>query len=239
MMTPVKFRTLLALLLAVLPMQRTAAYTGLYVFGDTVSTTTNNTSGLPYYHGNRFCNGRVWVEVLAQWQGLSYVAANNKSFYGHDSVALTNPSLPTSVNSFMRPPNVASALFVVWCNDADFVFLAYNYSFPYNNGQDWAAQMTLSIDRHKAAVSTLYDRGARTIIMPKAVNIAAIPDFAGIGLANQQFIKARVAEYNIAFVEALSAHAASKLDLKIYIPDTFSLFEQAQATPAVFGLTNS
>ena len=49
-----------------------AAFTNLYVFGDGISTTTNNTSGLSsYYYGQRYSNGRVWVEVLAQRQGLT------------------------------------------------------------------------------------------------------------------------------------------------------------------------
>ena len=42
---------------AVFPAQ--AAFTNLYVFGDGISTTTNNTSGLPYYYGLRYSNGRV------------------------------------------------------------------------------------------------------------------------------------------------------------------------------------
>src|SRR5690348_16200635 len=40
-----------------------AMITSLYVFGDGVSTTTNNTNpSVAYlYYGHRFCNGRVWV----------------------------------------------------------------------------------------------------------------------------------------------------------------------------------
>ncbi len=53
--------------------QSKAAFTSLYIFGDGVSTTTTNHTPTyaPYYYGGRWSNGRVWVEVLAQRQGLS------------------------------------------------------------------------------------------------------------------------------------------------------------------------
>ncbi|OYV07059.1 MAG: hypothetical protein CFE26_03060, partial [Verrucomicrobiales bacterium VVV1] len=63
--------------------QRIWAFSSLYVFGDGVCTTTDNASGANYFYGNRYCNGRVWVEVLAQWQGLAYDSAKNKSFFGN------------------------------------------------------------------------------------------------------------------------------------------------------------
>jgi hypothetical protein len=58
--------TLVVLLfgLAVLPAQ--AAFKSLYVFGDGLSTTTDNVQSPPLsasYYGSRYSNGRVWVEV--------------------------------------------------------------------------------------------------------------------------------------------------------------------------------
>jgi len=47
-------------------------FTSLQVFGDGVCTTTDNVSTSAPFHGNRYCNGRVWIEVLCQWQGLPY-----------------------------------------------------------------------------------------------------------------------------------------------------------------------
>ena len=49
-----------------------AAFTSLYIFGDGVCTTTNNpVAGFLPYYGLRRSNGRVWVELLAQQQGLT------------------------------------------------------------------------------------------------------------------------------------------------------------------------
>ena len=89
----------------------------------------------------RNSNGRVWVELLAQQLGLntnfwysnnilnqvpytnlsasttnwSY-STNNRSFYGNYS-----PFLVTNINHFTAPADAATALFIVWVNDADFV----------------------------------------------------------------------------------------------------------------------
>ena len=76
-----------------------AAFTSLYLFGDGLSTTTNGPGGI-YYYGRRYCNGRVWVEVLAQRQGLAYDLNNNWSYFGHYS-----PNLVTNVNAFATPPD--------------------------------------------------------------------------------------------------------------------------------------
>ena len=67
------------LLLGSLSARAEAQFTSLYVFGDGMCTTTNNGSGYAWYYGNRFCNGRVWVEVLSQWQGLTYNSNKNWS----------------------------------------------------------------------------------------------------------------------------------------------------------------
>jgi phospholipase/lecithinase/hemolysin len=184
----------------------------------------------------------VWVEVLAQWQGLAYVSANNKSFFGNYSTALTNPSVLTSVNNFVPPSNVASALFVVWCNNADFVsFTQIAPSPPYVSGQipQWTTLINQSIDRHKTAINTLYAKGARTIIMPKAANIAATPYYSFLGSTNKLFIKQRTIEYNLAFDAAIAAHVATRPGLTVYRPDVFALVEQVLATPSAFGITNT
>jgi len=96
-----------------------AAFTSLYVFGDCISATTNNTSGLPYYYGQRYSNGRVWVEVLAQRQGLIFDTNKNWSYFYNSST-----SLVANVSSFNAPSDASNALFVIWVNCADLWFPA-------------------------------------------------------------------------------------------------------------------
>ena len=83
--------------LAVCPAQ--AAFTSIHIFGDGISTTTNNPTPSQLYYGYnlRQSNGRVWVEVLAQRQGLGANSitnvswsnsSNNWSYYGQYSSIL-------------------------------------------------------------------------------------------------------------------------------------------------------
>jgi len=75
-----------------------AGFTSLYIFGDGASTTTNyGVAPTNLYYGKRNSNGRVWVEVLAQRQGLGANSitnvswsnsSNNWSYYGQYSSIL-------------------------------------------------------------------------------------------------------------------------------------------------------
>src|SRR5664279_2012532 len=76
--------TLVVLFLGTILFPAQANYSSLYVFGDALSSTTDGTTSPNYYVG-RDSNGRVWVEVLAQRQGLVYDASKNNSYYDHNS----------------------------------------------------------------------------------------------------------------------------------------------------------
>ena len=60
-----------------------AAFDLLYVFGDGVCSSTDNIYGGSLYYPDTYCNGRVWVQVLAQRQGVTYDASKNLSYFGH------------------------------------------------------------------------------------------------------------------------------------------------------------
>ena len=152
----------------------------LYVFGDGVSTTTNNInpSVADFYYGHRFCNGRVWVEVLAQRQGLPYDPARNWSYFGHYSTELV-----ANLNRFTAP-DVGTALVVVWVSDADFVYTLNNIDPPYNTNlhlPTWTAAINQSLTNHWLAIQSLYAKGARQIVMPNAVDISKVPYYAYLG----------------------------------------------------------
>jgi hypothetical protein len=238
-------RALLSIFFLVLAMgSRThAGFSSIYGFGDGVCTTTANLTPASLYYSEtttsprrRYCNGRVWIEVLAQWQGLPYNYAQNQSFYGHDSATLL-----TTTNSFPYVADAASALFIVWCCNADFVeHTSANPPSPtYTNANipAWTSFINQSVSRHVQAVNNLYVKGARTLLMPNAVNIAAVPYF-NFGGANKEFIRARAAEFNVAFRNAMLERMASLPGLTIHLPDTYTLFEQVLAAPGEFGLFN-
>jgi phospholipase/lecithinase/hemolysin len=216
-----------------------AEFSSLYAFGDGVCTTTNNESKFPNstnYYGKRFSNGRIWIEVLAERQGLTYEFTNNWSFYGHYS-----RNLVTNVNSFAAPADASNALFIVWVNDADFVnFMGTIY--PSTNIITWSNAMNLSLSNHFKAVTNLYHaKGARTLIMPNAVDITTIPQYSLItSTAGKNFVRQRVIDFNAAFGTTLMNQIKTNCPgIQIFVPDIFTLLDIIVTNSAYYGLTNA
>jgi phospholipase/lecithinase/hemolysin len=218
------------LLLGTVVFPAQAAFTALYVFGDSLSTTTNNTSGLSFYYGQRFSNGRVWVEVLAQRQGLPYDSNKNWSYFGN-----TSTTLVANVSSFTAPANASNALFVIWVNCADLWFPA---TYNGTSMAQWTSTINQAQTNHYKAVTNLYyAKGTRRLIMPNAVDISTIPEFNAS--ANANFIHLRCLDYNIAFSNTLNRIRASCPNLVLYTPDFFALLTNMLAHPANYGVTNA
>lgn len=240
-----------------------AAFTSLYIFGDGVSTTTTNSvAGFEPYYGLRHCNGRVWVELLAQQLNLtnnywysnnianqvlytnltatttnwSY-SSNNWSYYGDNST-----SLVANVRAFAAPANASNALFVVWVNDADFVNDIGNIYYPSGTNLTlWTNAINQSLTNHWTALTNLYfAKGVRALVMPNAVDITEVPDYNTISSsADKSFVRQMVIYFNTAFTTMLSNAPVSCPGLKIYEPDFFTLLDNILANPAAYGVTNA
>ena len=213
-----------------------AAFTSLHVFGDGLSTTTNGPGG-SYYYGNRFSNGRIWVEVLAERQGLVFDSAKNQSYFGHYS-----PNLVTNVSNFVAPADVNTALFAIWVDNADFVsHLADPRFAPYNasNLPIWTNAIARSLSNHWVAIQTLYSKGARTLVMPTAVDVTQVPYYVGLPAVDKAFLRLRVIDFNVGFSNTLAQARASFPGLAIHMPNLFVLFDNVLARPADYGLVNA
>jgi hypothetical protein len=214
-------------------------FTSIHVFGDGVCTTTDNTAGAgPLYHGNRYCNGRVWIEVLSQWQGLVYVEANNDSFFEHDSDALL-----LSVAAHSAPVDVTTALYIVWSHNADFVeFLVIDPPDPdYDDASHlvtWTALIEEAVQNHEDAITDLYSLGVRTLVLPNAVDVTAAPNY-NLSMGNRDFVRARVNQYNVSFNAMLTTLVPTLAGLKVHLPDTYEFFEEVLAKPGNYGVTNT
>ncbi len=229
---------LLAVLLAMFPCSTPAAITSFYAFGDGVSTTTNNTDpSVAYlYYGQRFCNGRVWIEVLSQRQGIAYNANKNWSYFGHYS-----SDLLANLNRFPAPVDAKTSLFMVWVSDADFVYDLNTIDPPYTSSSlpAWTAAINTSLNNHRQAIQTLYSKGARRLIVPNGVDISNVPYYAYLSASDKIFVRQRVLEFNSGFATVLNQIAASYPDLILYRPDFFILFDKMRARPGDYGLTKT
>ena len=210
-----------------------AGFSSIYAFGDGVCTTTSSPVPANSYHEGRFCNGRVWIEVISQWQGLAYNATKNLSYYGHNA-----NQLKANTANFTAPADAASSLFIVWCSNADFIGFTEDISLPYNDLSPWTSGISQAIADHVTAISTLYDKGARIIVMPTAVDVMQTPYFNNFDLTNKSFVRDRVIDYNAQMAAAMSSLAATKPGLVIHRPDVFTFLEQVIAAPAAYGMIN-
>jgi phospholipase/lecithinase/hemolysin len=95
-----------------------------------------------------------------------------------------------------------------------------------------------SLTNHQTVIQTLYAKGARTLIMPNAVDISEIPQYNGLSSSQKTFIRQGVVAYNSSFVAILNQAMASLPGLKIYMPDMFALLDNMVANPANYGLIN-
>lgn len=210
-----------------------AGFNALYVFGDSISTTTNNIQTFPLstnYYGYRYSNGRVWVEVLAQRQGLLYESNKNWSYF-----ACYSSDVVTNVSHFNPPANATNSLFVLWVNNADL------YDEVVNDGTNqagWTDAINRSQTNHLKAITNLYfAKGMRTLIAPNAADLSKVPAFNAYAQTN--FIRQRCIDYNVAFSNTVSRARTLCPNLKIYVPDIFALVDDVLAHAASYGLTNA
>ena len=228
--TSIKTALATVLLLVLQSIAGAATYSSLHIFGDSLSTTTNNTSAGTNYLGARFSNGHVWVEVLADRQGLDYNSNYNISYFGNNSASLLD-----TLTNYSAPPDVDTALYVVWVNASDlFIFSA----FLGTNAEAWTTNIVNSVTNLGSAIQMLYDDGVRTLVMPNAVNISSAPVFSSFSSDERAFLRLEAIAFNNAFSDMLDTMRASLPDLTIYEPDVFSQFEGLLAHPANYGLVN-
>ncbi len=210
-------------------------YTSIHAFGDSLSTTADSPAPSESFFGGRYCNGRIWIEVLAGWQDLPYVPAQNNSSFGNDVEAVE-----TALTTYTAPADVDTALFILWVSGADFAnFMFAGAGLPYNasNIAAWNTFLTGTLDSHEAVISTLYNKGVRSLIVPNQPDLSIAPTF-GLSSSESGFIKARVQDFNSGLEARLAALLPTLPGLRVWTPDVFSLFEDILDDPAAFNLQN-
>ena len=220
--------------LAALPAH--AGFKSLYVFGDGLSTTTGNVQSPPLsasYYGSRYSNGRVWVEVLAQRQGLTYNATNNNSYFDHNSTISV-----TDVKNFSAPSDVTNDLFIVWVCNSDTYDAATTFTILNIASNQWAAAINQSQTNHLQIITNLYAKGVRTMILPNAVDISKIPAFNKASTLTNLMHNECIA-YDVAFSNTIKQAKTLCPSLKIYSPDFYTLMNNVLTNASNYGLTNA
>ena len=219
-------------------------YSKLYVFGDSLSDIGNVASASfgiypgKYYWNNRFSNGPVWVESLDVGLGLpplvrsttsggtdfAYGGAQTSGTGGLDGIFIKdvdeqiNQFLPKSTST--ADPN---ALYVVFAGANDLINGQTNVSVPVNN---------LSQD-----LSRLATAGARQFLVPNLPLLGYTPKFNGNPSTFTSY-NTLSTQFNTSLDAMLDNLEANNSSLIIHRLDVATLFSQAIADPATFGLTN-
>lgn len=221
-----------------------AAFSHIFVFGDSLSDTGNFyslTGGyppLPYDNG-RFSNGPLWVEYLAEDLGLqlgpsdNYAMAGAMTGHGNSNdgfLGLIYPGLQDEIAAFLATPRGDAdpqALYIVWAGANDlFVALAI-HADPEETIRDGVANTVHAIQLLRAA-------GAQHIMVPNIPDLGLTP--YGLASAGPDSISDFCAAYNRALKSALLALSDS--GTRTIRPDAFATLRTMVRHQERFGFTN-
>jgi len=163
------------------------AFTAIYAFGDSLTDTGNRPANATLYYENRFSNGPLWIEYFSEYLGIRYEQSHNMAV----STSTTGKTL-AQAQGFLAPKNSADAVYIVWAAGNDFLNGLVN-------GLDlvaWENTISTAVNNLSNSVEILYAKGARTIIVPNAVDYSHVPGSAFFPLEFQETIRAQVVSFN-------------------------------------------
>lgn len=240
------------LLLAVLVPTSVSAipYSGMYVFGDSLSDAGNvavatggAVPGAAYFNG-RFTNGPTYADELAARLGFanqpSLVGGTNYAFGGaRTSSQFLGPqfSLLGQVSGYTSAASADSnALYVVFggANDIQDAIRASAVG-GFGVGQ---AMALAAVDNVAAAVAGLATDGAARFLVPNTPNLARVPRINELGSPGASFVATSLAMlFNDELALRLNTLELS-LGVEIVRFDTFAILEDVVANPVSYGLSN-
>ena len=236
------FRGLL-LGLCLLPAVASASmFTGMYVFGDSLSdngnlyaASFNTVPAAPYFNG-RFSNGPVAAEDMANalvagggtgsnfydfaWGGATSGVGNYADGGTVTSLgAYALPGLAGEIGGYTSTFGSAdpNALYMVWAGPNDYVAGSTDYALAASNVA--------------SSIQALYDDGARHILVANMPDLSMTPDYFGSADA-QSF----AVGFNGLLATDLAGLDTAGAQLTQF--DTFGLFNDVLADPSAYGFAN-
>lgn len=236
--------TALALWSAAAPAATVGGYSSLLVFGDSLSDPGNlyaATGGAlppspPYFDG-RFSNGPIWADHVAARFGAAGLFSANFAFGGADALPGSGP-VPDLLDQLgLAAANVPPV--VLGPRPLAALWFGANDLFDELDTPTSAGFLTIAraaADAVAAGAGALALNGITDVVLFNLPDLGDIPRFA-------LFAPGKVADAQaatIAFNERLALNAAllRALGVKVTEIDIYSLFEDLQADPAAYGLTN-
>jgi phospholipase/lecithinase/hemolysin len=218
----------------------------IYVFGDSLSETGNFhaiTGGeqppSPLYFDGRLSNGKAWVEYFARAvrepvPTPSILGGSNFAFNGARAAGLSpygTPDLAAQVSSYLSASGgVANPddIFIVWAGANDIFF------GPSFGESDFIPN---AIDGIRSSIETLYDAGARDIVVLDLPPLGETPFFNTIPVVSAQ-LNAASFEFNFELSSLVRSLRLELPHVRIADAKISRLFESVARVPRLFGLKN-
>ncbi len=233
---------------AVPPAARGVPYTGLVVFGDSLSDDGNDsliTGGSlpgPAYYQGRFSDGPNYVDDLAPKLSLAVptpsVAGGTDYAYGGATTVQSQPQGIQGVNQQVatylagnRPP--ATTLFDVYVGANDVISGLFAPT-----PADGTAIVTAAAAAVVSDVDSLYQHGAREFLVPNLPLIGQVPEFLG-NASTVTVGDADTITFNDDEAAGLAGLGTTDPAIDIHTVDVQTLFASVQADPAAYGFTNA
>lgn len=234
-----------------------ADFTGVYVFGDSLSDTgnlfnvtealTGTGSPQPPYFEGRISNGPNWIDFLATdlginptpaseifpgqlAQGINFAFAGATSGTGNTLFAgLPGVAQQTQLFASLLPPTGAdpNALYIVWAGANDYLPTLGTSFTPLTTPDTTIANLTNTI-------STLSALGAQNFLVANLPDLGKIP-LSGLA-GNPPALDTLTTEHNFRLSNTLSQLDQTLPNSTFYLLDTNTLFDQAFA--GELGFTN-
>lgn len=222
----------------------------LFVFGDSLSdigrfyqATLRLFPPSPPYFNGRFSNGPVAVEYLAPELGLNLSLSTDFAIGGALSGSSNiNDRLPLiqfdglldQVNRFRNQAGTLGAdandLYFVWAGSNDFLNLPANPTPEIIN-----AAVATAVANITTAVSSLYQAGARNIVVVQTPNLGRVPQSLQAGLLEP--LTNISTAFNSALAASLNTLEPTLNSANIVLSDLFSTSESIAQNPSAFGFS--
>ena len=238
---------------------QSSPFSGVYVFGDSLSDAgyyrpVLSASGLPpqvVAALGRFTTnpGPVWSEILSQYYGYAPAPSNvdGGNIYAQGGARVSQPSASTPPGHPQRPVSTQideflaanggaadpNALYAVWAGANDFL---QNIAAFQGGAIDQATLQTNVLGAAQSEIgqiARLRAAGARYIMVVSLPNIGLTPASQAGGAAAAAGATALSAGYNTTLFTGLASAG-----IRVIPVDVFSLLNEIRANPGAFGFTN-